>query len=140
MTNKLRSLVFTATILSIFLIVNISFAGDTKLTGKIETTTGQEYEGEITLTPTTGTADGIEVDYQEKTTLIRFDQIKTIELFDPVKKEVMIKLKTGEKFVVNIIKRMTPMFTVNIDQDVGKINIAADKIKKITFYEILKTD
>jgi hypothetical protein len=138
MTSKLRSLVFNVAILLIFFSVNISYADDDKFIGKIETATGQEYEGKITLKSTTGVTKKLKVLYQGESTLIQLDEIKTIELLDPGKKEWAFELKTGKKFIVNSIKRMTPLFNVYIDQDIGKINIANDKIKKITFYETLQ--
>ena len=138
MTNKLRSLVFAVTILLIFFSVNISFAADIKFTGKIKTATGQEYEGKITLNSTTGVTKKLKVLYQGEPTFIQLDQIKTMELLDPEKKEWAFDLKTGKKFIVNSINRKTPLFFVYIDQDIGKIHIA--NMKKITFYEILKTD
>jgi hypothetical protein len=138
MTNKLRSLVFNVAILLILFSVNISYADDDKFTGKIETTTGQEYEGKIILNSTTGDTEKIKVLYQGEPTLIQLDEIKIIELLDPEKKEWAFELKTGKKFIVNSIKRMTPLFNVYIEQDIGKINIANDKIKKITFYETLQ--
>jgi hypothetical protein len=138
MTNKLRSLVFNVAILLILFSVNISYADDDKFTGKIKTTTGQEYKGKITLNSTTGDTEKIKVLYQGEPTFIQLDEIKTIELLDPGKKEWAFELKTGKKFIVNSIKRMTPLFNVYIEQDIGKINIANDKIKKITFYETLQ--
>ena len=139
MTSKLRSLVFNAAILLIFFSVNISYAmDDDKFIGKIETATGQEYEGKITLNSTTGVTKKLNVLYQGEPTFIQLDQIKTMELLDPEKKEWAIELKTGKKFIVNSLNRMTPLFNVYIDQDIGKINIANDKIKKITLYETLQ--
>jgi len=138
MTSKLRSLVINVAILLIFFSVNISYAGDDKFIGKIETATGQEYEGKITLNSTTGVTKKLKVLYQGEPTFIQLDQIKTMELLDPEKKEWAFELKTGKKFIVNSIKRMTPLFNVYIDQDIGRINIANDKIKKITLYETLQ--
>ena len=138
MTRKLRSLVFNAEILLIFFSVNISYADDDKFIGKIETVTGQEYEGKITLNSTTGVTKKIQVLYQGESIFIQLDQIKTMELLDPEKKEWAIELKTGKNFIVNSLNRMTPLFNVYIDQDIGKINIANDKIKKITLYETLQ--
>jgi hypothetical protein len=138
MTNKLRSLVFTVTILLIFLSVNISFAADIKFTGKIKTVTGQEYEGKITAFSSTGNTESIKVLYQGNVTFIRLDQLKTIELLDPEKKEWTFEFKTGKKYIVNTIERKTPFFNIYIEQDIGEIHI--DNIKKMTFYKILKTD
>ena len=138
MTSKLRSLVFNVAILLIFFSVNISYADDDKFIGKIETVTGQEYEGKITLNSTIGVTKKLQVLYQGEPTLIQLDQIKTMELLDPEKKEWAIELKTGKKFIVSSTKRMTPLFNVYIDQDIGRINIANDKIKKITLYETLQ--
>jgi hypothetical protein len=90
------------------------------------------------LNSTTGDTEKIKVLYQGEHTFIQLDEIKTIELLDPGKKEWAFELKTGKKFIVNSIKRMTPLFNVYIDQDIGKMNIANDKIKKITFYETLQ--
>jgi hypothetical protein len=140
MTSKLRNLVFNGAILLIFFSVNISYAGVVKFNGKIESTTGQKYEGKITLHSTTGNAKCIRVLYQGNVTFIQFDQINIIEFLDPEKKECAFELKNGKKYIVNIQKRKTPLFYVQIDQDIGKIKIDKDKIKKITFYEILKTD
>ena len=138
MPRKLRSLVFNVAILLIFFSINISYADDDKFIGKIETSTGQEYEGKITLNSTTGVTKKIQVLYQGEPTFIQLDQIKTMKLLDPKKKEWTFELKTGKKFVVSSTKRMTPLFNVYIDQDIGKINIAIDKIKKITLYETLQ--
>ena len=138
MTNKLSSLVFAVTVLLILSNVNISFAVNLQFTGKIKTATGQEYEGKITLNSTTGVTKKLNVLYQGEPTFIQLDQIKTMELLDPEKKEWAIELKTGKNFIVNSLNRMTPLFNVYIDQDIGKINIANDKIKKITLYETLK--
>ena len=138
MTSKLRSLVFNVAILLIFFSVHLSYADDDKFMGKIETATGQEYEGKITLNSTTGVTKKLQVLYQGEPTFIQLDQIKTMELLDPEKKEWAIELKTGEKFIVSSTKRITPLFNVYVDQDIGKINIANDKIKKITLYETLQ--
>ena len=54
MTNKSRSLVFAVTILLILFNVNISFAANLQFNGKIETATGQEYEGKITSVSSSG--------------------------------------------------------------------------------------
>jgi hypothetical protein len=138
MTNKLRSLVFAVTILLIFFSVNISFAQNVQFTGKIITATGQEYEGKITAVSTSGNAKTIKVSYQGNVTFTRIDQLKTIELLDPEKKEWTFELKTGEKYIVNVIKDSAPIFNVYIEQDIG--NIQLNNIKKITFHEILKTN
>jgi hypothetical protein len=137
MINKLRSLVFIVTILLIFLSVNISFADKIQFTGKIETVTGQEYEGKITATSTTGNAENIKVLYQGNLTYILIDQIKTIELLDPEKREWTFEFKTGKKYIVNTLERKTPLFELSIEQDIGKIHI--DNMRKMTFHEILKT-
>jgi hypothetical protein len=138
MINKLRSLVFIVTILLIFLSVNISFADKIQFTGKIETATGQEYEGKITAISTTGNAENIKVLYQGNLTYIRIDQIKTIELLDPEKREWTFEFKTGKKYIVNTLERKTPLFELSIEQDIGKIHI--DNMRKMTFHEILKTE
>ena len=138
MTNKLRSLVFAVTILLIFLSVNISYADDDKFIGKIETATGQEYEGKITAISTTGTPESIKVIYQGNVTYIKLDQVKTIELLDPEKREWAFEFKTGKKYIVNTLERKTPLFEIYIEQDIGKIHIA--NMKKMTFHEILKTE
>jgi len=138
MTNKLRSLVFAATILLIFLSVNISFAGKIQFTGKIITAAGQEYEGKITAISTTGTPESIKVLYQGNVTYIKLDQVKTIELLDPEKREWTFEFKTGKKYIVNTIERKTPLFEIYIEQDIGKIHIT--NMKKMTFYKILKTE
>ena len=138
MTNKLRSLVFAVTILLIFFSVNISFADNIQFTGKIVTATGQEYEGKITAISNTGSTESVKVLYQGNDTFIRFDQLKTIELLDLEKKEWTFEFKTGKKYIVNTIKRSIPLFDIYIEQDIGKIHIA--NMKKMTFYEILKTE
>jgi hypothetical protein len=138
MTNKLRSLVFAVTILLIFFSINISFADNIQFTGKIKTAAGQEYEGKITAISTTGNTESIKVLYQGNVTFIQLDQLKTIELLDPEKREWTFEFKTGKKYIVNTIERKTPFFNLYIEQDIGKINI--ENMKKITFYEILKTE
>ena len=138
MTSKLRSLVFNVAILLIFFSVNISYADDDKFIGKIETATGQEYEGKITLNSTTGVTKKLNVLYQGEPTFIQLDQIKTMELLDPEKKEWVFEFKTGKKYIVNTLERKTPFFQLYIEQDIGKIHI--ETMKKITFYEILKTE
>ena len=138
MTNKLRSLVFTLTISLIFFSVNISFAVNLQFTGIIKTATGQEYEGKITSVSSSGNAESIKVLYQGNVTFIRFDQLKTIELLNPEKKELTLEFKTGKKYIVNTIERAIPLFDIYIEQDIGKIQIA--NMKKMTFYEILKTE
>ena len=138
MTNKLRSLVFAVTILLILLSVNISFADKVQFTGKIETTTGQEYEGKITAVSMTGIVESIKVLYQGNVTYIRLDQVKAIELLDPEKKEWAFEFKTEKKYIVNTLERKTPFFELYIEQDIGKIHI--ENMKKMTFYEILKTE
>ena len=141
MTNKSSSLVFAVTILLIFLSVNISFAGKIQFTGKIKTATGQEYEGKITAISTTGNNESIRVLYQGNVTYIQFDRIKTIELLDPGKKEWTFEFKTGKKYIVNGITDASAHLTkLYIEQDIGKMKIDFANIKKITFYEILKTD
>ena len=138
MTNKLRSLVFAVTILLIFFSVNISYAGKIQFTGKIITADGQEYEGKITAISTTGTPESIKVLYQGNVTYIKLDQVKTIELLDPEKREWTFEFKTGKKYIVNAIERAIPLFDIYIEQDIGKIQIK--NMQKITFYEILKTE
>ncbi len=70
--------------------------------------------------------------------IYKLDQVKTIELLDPEKREWTFEFKTGEKYIVNTIERKTPLFEIYIEQDIGKIHIA--NMKKMTFYEILKTE
>jgi len=139
MTNKLRSLVFAVTILLIFFSVNISFAVNLQFTGKIKTATGQEYEGKITSISSSGNAKSIKVLYQGNVTFIQVDQLKTIEILDPEKKEFAFEFKTGKKYIVNGINDTSAHLTnIYIEQDIGKIQIDIANIKKITFYEILK--
>ena len=141
MTNKLRSLVFTVTILSIFFSVNISFAANLQFTGKIKTATGQEYEGKITSVSSSGNSDSIRVLYQGNITFIQVDKLKTIEILDPEKKDFAIEFKTGEKYTVNGLNNASAHLTnIYIEQDIGKIKIDFANIKKITFYKILKTE
>ena len=138
MTNKSRSMVFAVTILLIFLSVNISFAGKIQFTGKIITVAGHEYEGKITAFSTTGNAESIKVLYQGNVTYVELDKVKTIELLDPEKREWTFEFKTGKKYIVNTLERKTPLFEIYIEQDIGKIHIT--NMKKMTFYEILKTE
>ena len=139
MTNKSRSLVFAATILFIFLSVNISFAVNLQFTGKIETATGQEYEGKITSVSSSGNTGSIRVLYQGNRTFIQVDKLKTIEILDPEKKDFAIEFKTGEKYTVNGLDDASAHLTnIYIEQDIGKMKIDFANIKKITFYEILK--
>jgi hypothetical protein len=141
MTNKLSSLVFAVTILFIFLSVNISFAVNLQFTGKIETATGQEYEGKITSVSSSGNSDSIRVLYQGNITFIQVDKLKTIEILDPEKKDFAIEFKTGEKYTVNGLNNASAHLTnIYIEQDIGKMKIDFANIKKITFYEILKTE
>ena len=141
MTNKLSSLVFAVTILFIFLSVNISFAVNLQFTGKIETATGQEYEGKITSISSSGNAESIRVLYQGNVTFIQVDKLKTIEILDPEKKEFAFEFKTGKKYIVKGINDASADLTnIYIEQDIGKMQIDIANIKKITFYKILKTD
>ena len=141
MTNKLSSLVFAVTILFIFLSVNISFAVNLQFTGKIETATGQEYEGKITSVSSSGNSDSIRVLYQGNITFIQVDKLKTIEILDPEKKDFAIEFKTGEKYTVKGVTDASAHLTnIYIEQDIGKMKIDFANIKKITFYEILKTE
>ena len=138
MISRLSSLVFTVTIFLIFFSVNISYADNIKFTGKIETTTGQEYKGKITAFSNSGKTESLKVVYQGNLTFIQIDQIKTIEILDSEKKELTIEFKTGKKYIVNSIERMSPLFNLYIDLEIGKTYIDIKKIKKITFHEILK--
>ena len=88
MTNKSRSLVFAVIIVLIFFSVNISFAVNLQLTGKIKTTTGQEYEGKITSITSSGNSETLKFLYQGKVIFIQVDKLKTIEILDPEKKEL----------------------------------------------------
>ena len=139
MASKLRSFVFAVTVLIIFFSVNMSFAANIQFTGKIKTATGQEYEGKITSISSPRDTNSIEVLYQGNLTFISIDKIKTIEVLDLEKKELAIEFKTGKKYIVNQSKS-APLLNIYIDQDIGTIQIDNANIKKITFYEILKTD
>ena len=141
MTNKLSSLVFAVTILFIFLSVNISFAVNLQFTGKIETATGQEYEGKITSVSSSGNSESIRVLYQGNITFIQVDKLKTIEILDPEKKDFAIEFKTGEKYTVKGITDASAHLTnIYIEHDIGNMKINFANIKKITFYKILKTE
>jgi hypothetical protein len=141
MTNKSRSLVFAVTIVLIFFSVNISFAVNLQLTGKIKTTTGQEYEGKITSISSSGNSETLKFLYQGNVTFIQVDQLKTIEILDPEKKEFALEFKTGKKVIVNGTNDTSAhLINIYIEQDIGKIKIDIANIKKITFYEILKTE
>ncbi len=141
MTNKLSSLVFAVTVLLILSNVNISFAVNLQFTGKIKTATGQEYEGKITSISSSGNAESIRVLYQGNRTFIQVDKLKTIEILDPEKKEFALEFKTGEEYIVKGITDSSAHLTnIYIEQDIGKMKIDFANIKKITFYEILKTE
>ena len=70
--------------------------------------------------------------------MLKLDRVKTIEILDPEKKESSFELKNGNKYIVNGIERKTPLFDIYIDQDIGRIRI--ENLKKMIFYEILKTE